>query len=195
MAKALVIDHEKCDGCRKCVSACAIKHTGTDDPVRSRIRIEGWMQEGVYMPVVCHQCEDAPCIAACPTLSRGRDVETGKTTVNYDRCISCKTCIAVCPFGASRYDRIGKQVITCDLCDGDPQCIKVCDRGAISYVEKGDIGGYNRTQTAMKLGKPNRYREQPTTVRTETPQESNPIYDTVQKDAAPAQIRPRVRRP
>ena len=47
MAKALVIDHEKCDGCRKCVSACAIKRTGTDDPVRSRIRIEGWMQEGV----------------------------------------------------------------------------------------------------------------------------------------------------
>lgn len=151
MAKALVINHEKCDGCKKCESACSLKHAGPDGPSVSRIRIIGWEPEGVFMPVVCHQCEDAPCIAACPTVSRSRDEETGKTIVDHDRCIACKTCVAVCPFGATRYDPATKQVVTCDLCDGDPECVKVCEPGAITYVEKADINRSSQFDAASKL--------------------------------------------
>lgn len=151
MAKALVIDYEKCDGCKKCEVACSRKHTGTDGPAVSRIRVLGWEPDGMFMPVVCHQCEDPPCIAACPTMSRSRDEETGQTTVDYDRCIACKTCVAVCPFGATRYDPISKRIVTCDLCGGDPECVKVCETGAIRCVEKADLNQMSQLEAAMKL--------------------------------------------
>jgi Fe-S-cluster-containing hydrogenase component 2 len=151
MAKALVVDHEKCDGCRRCESACSLKHTGAVNPAPSRIRIDEWERHGVFVPVVCHQCEDAPCIAACPTNSRRRDEATGKTDVDYRRCISCKTCIAVCPFGATSFDPVSKQVITCDLCDGEPQCVKVCETGALSYIDKADIYRKRQVEAASKL--------------------------------------------
>ena len=151
MAKALVVNHEKCNGCRKCEEVCSARHGGVANPLSSRIRIMEWQPEGVFMPVVCHQCEDAPCIAACPTMARVRDEETGKTSVDYDRCISCKTCVAVCPFGASRYDPLSKRVVTCDLCDGDPQCVKACETGAITCLEKRDINKVRQYEAALKL--------------------------------------------
>jgi Fe-S-cluster-containing hydrogenase component 2 len=151
MAKALVVDWEKCDGCRKCVTACALKHTGTDDPSRSKIRIEEWQPDNVFLPVVCHQCEDAPCMAACPTMARKRDEETGKTAIDYSRCITCKTCVAVCPFGAATFDPATRQVTTCDLCGGEPECVKACPTGAITYVLKADAHQKKMVEAAARL--------------------------------------------
>ena len=149
VSRALVVEAEKCNGCRLCVKACSLKHTGSEDPERSRIQIHEF--QGMFAPVVCQQCEDAPCIAACPTNSRSRDEVTGKTDIDYGRCILCKTCIAVCPFGASRYDKAEKRVVTCDLCDGDPQCVRVCEPGALKYVEKRDINSSKQVEAAEKL--------------------------------------------
>ena len=39
MAKALVIDYEKCAGCQTCEMACSIKHEGVINPFRSRIKV------------------------------------------------------------------------------------------------------------------------------------------------------------
>ena len=149
MSKALVVEAEKCNGCKLCVTACAQKHSGSDDPERSRIQIDEF--QGVFMPVVCQQCEDAPCIASCPTSSRSRDEVTGKTDIDYKRCIACRTCIAVCPFGASRYDKVEKRVVACDLCDGHPECVRVCEPGALKYVDKRDIHLNRQLEAAEKL--------------------------------------------
>ncbi len=149
MSRVLVVDAERCDGCKECVKACSLKHGGTDDPERSRIKIDEL--QGVFVPVVCQQCEDAPCIASCPTSSRTRDRVTSKTKIDYGRCISCKTCIAVCPFGASHFDKVEDRVVVCDLCDGDPQCVRVCDRGALRYVEKREINLPKQFDAAEKL--------------------------------------------
>jgi carbon-monoxide dehydrogenase iron sulfur subunit len=149
MSKALVVEAEKCNGCRLCVKACSQRHDGSDDPARSRIQVDEL--QGVFMPVVCQQCEDAPCMASCPTSSRSRDEETGRTDIDYKRCIACRTCIAVCPFGASRYDKAEKRVVTCDLCDGDHQCVRVCGPGALKYVEKRDIHLSRQLEAAEKL--------------------------------------------
>lgn len=151
MAKALVVDYEKCTGCRLCELVCSVKHTGSSNPARSRIRIAKWETEGITVPVVCHQCEDAPCIAVCPTSGRSRDSDLHRTDINYDRCIGCKTCVAVCPFGASSFDPVSKQVITCDLCDGDPMCVKFCATGALRYVEASEMNKKNQREAARKL--------------------------------------------
>lgn len=151
MAKVLVVDYEKCTGCRLCELVCSVKHTGSSNPARSRIRIAKWETEGVVVPVVCHQCQDAPCIAVCPTSSRSRSKELGCTEIDYDRCIGCKTCIAVCPFGATSFDPVTKKVITCDLCDGNPMCVKFCSTGALSYVEETEINKNKQLAAARKL--------------------------------------------
>ena len=75
MAKVLMIDYEKCTGCRICEQVCSVKHEGVSNPARSRIKIVKWESEGRYVPVGCQQCESAPCMAICPVQALFRDEE------------------------------------------------------------------------------------------------------------------------
>jgi carbon-monoxide dehydrogenase iron sulfur subunit len=58
-----------------------------------------------------------------------------RVTINYDLCIGCKFCVAVCPFGAMGIDPVARKVIKCDLCDGEPVCVKFCETKALEYVD------------------------------------------------------------
>ena len=153
MAKVLMIDYEKCTGCRLCEQACSVKHEGASNPARSRIKVVKWEEEGLYIPMVCQQCETAPCIAACTMNARSRDENLGSVVTNYDQCIGCKTCVAVCPFGAVGFDPIAKKIISCDLCDGNPVCIKFCATEALQYVEDSEINRKRQREAAEKLYK------------------------------------------
>ncbi len=135
MAKVLMIDYEKCTGCRLCELVCSVKHEGVCNPSRSRIKIVKWEWEGRYVPMTCQQCESAPCMAVCPVKAISRDEVLGRVVIDYDQCIGCRMCVAICPFGGMSFDSIGKRVVKCDLCDGDPQCVRFCEVGAVQYVE------------------------------------------------------------
>ena len=67
--KLLQIDHEKCTGCRLCELVCAVRHHQVSNPAKSRIRVVKWEAEGVYVPMACQQCQDAPCAKACPAAA------------------------------------------------------------------------------------------------------------------------------
>ena len=151
MTKALVTDYKKCTGCRLCEMVCSVKHEGVVNPQRTRINIAKWETKGLTVPMVCKQCEDAPCIAACPTNARMRDEELGRVIVNYDRCIGCKTCVIACPFGAINWDPLSKKVISCDLCDGEPQCARFCETGALLYIEASTTNKSRRREAAEQL--------------------------------------------
>ena len=73
MDKVLVVDFEKCTGCRECELACSIMHEGVSNPDRSRIKIIKWEWEGRYVPMTCQQCESAPCMEICPVKAISRD--------------------------------------------------------------------------------------------------------------------------
>ncbi|GAG03502.1 unnamed protein product, partial [marine sediment metagenome] len=120
MEKILVVAHEKCTGCRLCEMVCSVKHTGVNNPTRSRIHVIKWPMEGFELPMLCQQCEEAPCIAVCPKDALSRDLTLGRVTLNYDLCIGCKMCVTACPFGGMGIDTVVQQVIKCNLCDGDP---------------------------------------------------------------------------
>ncbi|MFC2070561.1 4Fe-4S dicluster domain-containing protein [Chloroflexota bacterium] len=151
MSKVLLLDYEKCTGCRACELACSILHEGVSNPSRSRIKVIKWEWEGRYVPMSCQQCESAPCKAICPVKAISRDESLNRVMVDYDTCIGCRMCVAVCPFGAMGFDTLGKKVIKCDLCDGDPQCVRFCETKAVQYVEAGEQSASKQIGTADKL--------------------------------------------
>ncbi|NWF78281.1 MAG: 4Fe-4S dicluster domain-containing protein [Chloroflexi bacterium] len=151
MQKMLVVDYEKCTGCRLCELVCAVKHEGVSNPLRARIHIVKWEMKGIMVPMICNQCESAPCISVCPTNARTRDEEQRKVNVDYDKCIGCKMCIVACPFGAVSFDPFASRIISCDLCDGDPRCADFCETGALRYVEASQSNKQRQREAAEKL--------------------------------------------
>jgi Fe-S-cluster-containing hydrogenase component 2 len=51
----------------------------------------------------CRKCEDAPCISVCPAEALEKD-EEGLITRYTNLCISCKSCVTICPFGTMMTD-------------------------------------------------------------------------------------------
>jgi Fe-S-cluster-containing dehydrogenase component len=73
------IDLRKCIGCHACTIACKSEH---DIPVGVNRCWVKTVEKGtfpqtqrLFFPVLCNQCEDAPCMNICPTnaLYRRRD--------------------------------------------------------------------------------------------------------------------------
>jgi carbon-monoxide dehydrogenase iron sulfur subunit len=95
--------------------------------------------EGTYMPVICQQCTDAPCAAACPMDALSKDEELGLVRLDYDLCVGCEECVTACPFGGMRVDAVTDTVVKCDLCDGDPQCVRFCFPGALEFVDANAV--------------------------------------------------------
>jgi Fe-S-cluster-containing hydrogenase component 2 len=151
MYKALYINYEKCTGCRLCELVCAVKHDGVSNPTRSRIKVMKWEDEGLYIPMACQQCQEAPCMHACPVKALSRDENLGRVVIDYHICIGCRTCVSVCPFGAMNFNTIDRKVFKCDLCDGDPQCVRFCDMKAVDFVSPDDVSIEKKREAASRL--------------------------------------------
>jgi len=151
MSKVLMIDQEKCVGCRACADACSLKHTGVVNPLLSRIGVVRLEMGIVNVGIVCAQCESAPCMAICPVKAISRDELLGRVTVDYNICIGCRMCVAICPFGCMNFDSRDKKVFKCELCDGDPICVRFCQHGALQYVETSEQSLMKREATAEKF--------------------------------------------
>ena len=149
--KVLMIDYEKCTGCRLCELVCSVKHDGISNPVRSRIRVIKWEADGVYVPMSCQQCQDAPCMIGCPAGAISRNEAMDRVEVDYDLCIGCRTCVSVCPFGAMNFNPIDRKVIKCDLCDGEPQCARFCEVKAVDFVDADRVGRIKSRSAAQRV--------------------------------------------
>lgn len=124
---------ERCIACGKCELACAFAHGAEGRPARSRIHITRRGPD-LGIPVVCLQCDDAACMAACPVEALAWNPATGAIEVQDDRCIRCRLCVAACPFGNMQWDDGWNRVQKCDLCGGDPRCVPFCPTRALDYV-------------------------------------------------------------
>ena len=151
MAKLLYVDYEKCTGCRLCELVCAVSHDGISNPARSRIRVMKWEAEGLYIPMTCQQCQDAPCLSVCPVKAISQEEETGRVTVDYNACIGCRSCVSVCPFGAMSFNAIDRRVLKCDLCEGDPQCVRFCEVKAVDFIEVDDVSIIKKRKAAQRV--------------------------------------------
>ena len=67
--------------------------------------------------------------------------------IDKDKCIGCKACVRVCPFGAVSWDDDGGCIIKCDLCEGliegeqEPYCVGSCPTGALLLIRPEQIAG------------------------------------------------------
>ncbi|WP_255193106.1 4Fe-4S dicluster domain-containing protein [Natronobeatus ordinarius] len=101
----MVIDVERCQGCRACMVACK---TENDTP-----RGAFWMnvfryEEGEFpdveqgfTPNPCHHCSEPSCADVCPTNARFKREEDGIVLTDYSTCIGCRYCEVGCPYGVN----------------------------------------------------------------------------------------------
>jgi carbon-monoxide dehydrogenase iron sulfur subunit len=149
--KVLVVDYEKCTGCRLCEVVCSLFHTGTINPSRSRIKIVNW--EGVgHLPMTCNHCEQAYCVEVCPTKACHREPENNnRVTIDKKLCIGCRTCIIACPFGHPFFDIQDRVTVKCDYCDGDPQCVRFCYFQAVSFTDADKTSVAKKREFALQV--------------------------------------------
>jgi molybdopterin-containing oxidoreductase family iron-sulfur binding subunit len=113
----------KCKGVRKCVEACVAENNTGRDSSLQYIRVleldhgdmnlnradhyyeaETVPQPGkFYLPVQCMQCDNPPCVKACPIEATWQEPD-GITVVDYDWCIGCRYCMAACPYWARHFN-------------------------------------------------------------------------------------------
>ncbi len=150
--KTLNIYPEKCNGCGECETVCSLKRAGIKYPGRSCIRvIRDPKEDGFYLPTTCHQCEDPPCLAACPKKAIYRDPELNRVLNDHDRCVGCQMCVSACPAGAMGFSKNRGKSFKCTLCGGDPACVKVCETGALEYSEPEKYPYSQMVRMARKL--------------------------------------------
>jgi phenylacetyl-CoA:acceptor oxidoreductase subunit 1 len=107
---ARVIDMERCMGCRACIAACITENYYTPDS-RWNEMVEHEVGEypnarTVFATMACMHCEDAPCQKVCDSIGVHAITtnELGVVLVDYDKCIGCQYCVAVCPYGVPQYN-------------------------------------------------------------------------------------------
>ena len=130
---------EKCDGCKKCLEACADYHTGNSNAVHSRIQLVQDNETGGFELVLCHQCGEPRCAMNCPAAALTKDEETGVVRWDEKKCVGCQLCTLTCPFAGITYNPATDQVMKCDFCGGDPACVKACPRGALEVKIGADL--------------------------------------------------------
>ncbi len=151
MKKFILVDPEKCIGCRTCALSCSFEHDDEFNLTLSRIQ-PLWLQEvGRFLPYTCQQCEEAPCVEACPRDCIKVDEKTGAKIVDDALCIGCRICFYACPFGIPAVHPLKGHMNKCNLCGGDPQCVLECPRDALSLEESDDAALKKRRGAARKL--------------------------------------------
>ncbi len=113
----------RCNGSRKCVTACMKENNQSRDPEIQYIKVlemprgsfnlehsdHYYEHETVpakdtfYLPVQCHQCNNPPCTKVCPVGATWTEPD-GVTVIDYNWCIGCRYCMAACPYEARRFN-------------------------------------------------------------------------------------------
>ena len=113
---AMAVDMDRCIGCSACVAACyAENNIGI---VGEKRIIEGremaWLQiqryqdpadmaKLTFLPMMCQQCDNAPCEAVCPVFAPHHGKE-GLNNQIYNRCIGTRYCAQNCPYKVRRFN-------------------------------------------------------------------------------------------
>ena len=151
MKRIYLFNSRDCTGCRLCELSCSLKKLGAFNPRVAHIRVVKDEEAGKDVPLVCKQCEKAPCMTACPVEALTRDERTHAVVVSEEACIGCGACVEACPFGAIILQPETNIAWKCDLCGGDPECVKYCASAAIQYIDSSELAATRRSDAARRV--------------------------------------------
>src|ERR1051326_6300885 len=155
---AKVIDQTRCIGCHACSTACKSENQVPIGVNRTYVK---YADVGVFPNVRrafqvtrCNQCDDPPCVEACPTAAMYRRDDG---IVDFDKavCIGCKACIAACPYDAIFINPEDHSAEKCNFCAHrldiglEPACVVICPVEAILVGDLND----SRSKVAEIVGR------------------------------------------
>ena len=118
---SMVMRQNLCVDCELCMEACVrtnhVPDYGWRTTILERARPIGpQATERIFMPILCNQCNQPPCVRVCPTVATFKDPTHGIVFMENRKCIGCKTCMAACPYNARYFNEETRAVDKCDFC-------------------------------------------------------------------------------
>jgi len=153
-------DPERCIHCGACEIHCSLKNglpfglalgcNVTVGPVFEDGRL---LMRGLFL--LCQQCEDSPCLKACPAgaMARGPD---GIVGINQALCTGCGACALACPWRMPRLNPRTGRMMKCDLCRDrleageEPACVLGCPTHALRLELPAAASSGKRLQYAQR---------------------------------------------
>lgn len=149
MSLGFYVDLQRCIGCRTCQVACKDRRDLQSAGPRPR-RVDSF-ECGTYpdvslfhLALSCNHCDEPACVAGCPTAALHK-ADDGTVQYDADRCVVCRNCMTVCPYGAPQHDEDANLIAKCDACKAlrdagrNPVCVDACPMRAIEFGELDDL--------------------------------------------------------
>ena len=151
--KRIIIERDKCNGCKNCSVACMQAHrtdSGTVydldllDPKNEARHTIAHNANGDCFPIFCRHCSVPDCVGAFMSGALKKDPVSGHVLYDEKRCGVCFMCVMSCPYGNVKPDRVSRsKILKCDFCtdhkaeDGKegPSCVKSCQSRALHVEE------------------------------------------------------------
>ena len=154
--KTLVIDLDRCIGCKGCELACKLENgiaLGSSWNKVHEIGPKGRFPdvEFYFFPAVCQACTNPECVKVCPTGASHRRSEDGIVLIDKEKCIGCRACMMACPYEARSFNKAMKVVEKCvgkarlfgDINDPDSDVSKALEQAGSSAVHAlPDVGNH-----------------------------------------------------
>ena len=139
------VDATRCINCRTCEIACQdFNDAAAGRRIRKVRSFEGGEFPAVFaynLSMSCNHCADPACVKGCPAGAYRKRAEDGIVVQDPGKCIGCRYCTWLCPYGAPQYFAREGRVRKCNLCLGEPEpvCVAACPMRAIEVGPLAEI--------------------------------------------------------
>lgn len=147
---SMLIRQDRCIDCERCLKACATTNNvpsyGFRTAILEKVVPDAIGQKREFIPVLCNQCNNPPCVRVCPTRASYKDSTNGIIRIEYKKCIGCKACLLACPYNARYFNEDIHSTDKCDFCydtrlsQGEKltACAAACPAGARTFGDLSD---------------------------------------------------------